>query len=90
VQCLTYRAESLGVDIRTGVAVGSVVSKGLEVGTKFLVELQTGEFLSCDRLLLATGSHPSGYAIARSLGHEIIKPLPSLFTFNIVDPRLEG
>jgi predicted Rossmann fold flavoprotein len=90
VQCLTYRAESLGVDIRTGVAVRSVVSKAFEVGTEFLVELQTGEFLTCDRLLLATGSHPSGYAIAQSLGHEIIKPLPSLFTFNIVDPRLEG
>ncbi len=88
VQCLIYRAESLGVEIRTGVAVRSVIKDKLK--DEFLVELSSGEFLTCDRLLLATGSHPSGYEIARNLGHEIIKPLPSLFTFNIPDIRLEG
>ena len=92
VQCLTDRAESLGIDIRTGVAVRSLkrFTKEFTDDREFGVELQTGEVLTCDRLLLATGSHPSGYAMAQSLGHEIIKPLPSLFTFNIIDPRLEG
>ncbi len=88
VQCLMQRAESLGVKLWTGIGVRSV--SVISDTQEFSVELQSGQILTCDRLLLATGSHPSGYEMARSLGHEIIKPLPSLFTFNVPDPRLEG
>lgn len=38
-----------------------------------------------DALILATGSFPIGQKIARSLGHEIVKPVPSLFTFDAKD-----
>ncbi|HEY9609803.1 NAD(P)/FAD-dependent oxidoreductase [Allocoleopsis sp.] len=54
----------------------------------FEVELKTGEIFKCDRILLATGSNPQGYAIAKALGHTVESPVPSLFTFNIPDPRL--
>jgi hypothetical protein len=44
----------------------------------------------CDRVLLATGSNPLGYRWAKDLGgHTIESPVPSLFTFNIPDPRLK-
>lgn len=46
--------------------------------------------MSCDRILLATGSHPLGYRLAHQLGHPLISPVPSLFTFKIKDPRLQG
>lgn len=55
----------------------------------FEVELKTGEILKCDRLLIATGSNPQGYHWAKDLGHHIEPPVPSLFTFNIPDPRLQ-
>jgi predicted flavoprotein YhiN len=55
---------------------------------KFEVELKSGEVLECDRLLLATGSNVAGYRIARSLGHQIEPPVPSLFTFNVLDKSL--
>ena len=55
---------------------------------KFEVELKSGEVLECDRLLLATGSNMGGYRIARSLGHQIEPPVPSLFTFNVADRGL--
>jgi predicted Rossmann fold flavoprotein len=51
---------------------------------------KSGEQKYCDRLLLATGSNPLGYKIAQSLGHQIIPPVPSLFTFNIKDPLLRA
>jgi predicted flavoprotein YhiN len=35
-----------------------------------------------DSVILATGSFPIGHDIARSLGHTIITPVPSLFTFD--------
>ncbi|HEY9706083.1 MAG TPA: aminoacetone oxidase family FAD-binding enzyme, partial [Allocoleopsis sp.] len=56
---------------------------------KFVIKLKSGENMECDRLLLATGSNPIGYKIAQSLGHNIIKPVPSLFTFNIDDVRIK-
>ncbi|NHC36513.1 NAD(P)/FAD-dependent oxidoreductase [Scytonema millei] len=56
--------------------------------SKFEVELKSGEVLECDRLLLATGSNMAGYRIARSLGHQIEPPVPSLFTFNVLDKSL--
>lgn len=40
--------------------------------------------------MIATGSHPSGYQWAKQLGHSIIPPVPSLFTFTINDQRLQG
>ena len=57
----------------------------------FSVELTTGETVSCDRLLLATGGNKSnaGFAIAAALGHTIVPPVPSLFTFHVADARLK-
>ena len=55
---------------------------------KFEILLKSGEILRCDKLLLATGSNPIGYRIAKKLGHEVESPVPSLFTFNILDQEL--
>ena len=54
----------------------------------FEILLKSGEILRCDKLLLATGSNPIGYRIAKKLGHEVESPVPSLFTFNILDQEL--
>jgi hypothetical protein len=45
--------------------------------------------MECDRVLLATGSNPQGYRWAKDLGHAVEPPVPSLFTFNIPDSRLQ-
>jgi len=84
VDCLIHTARQVGVEIRTGVPVAQVKRSS----TGFQLLLKLGEWLSCDRLLLATGSSPQGYQIAKSLGHAIEPPVPSLFTFNILDPQL--
>ena len=85
VEALMFAAKKAGVVIRTNVLVQKVEYLGTN---KFDVILKNGEPILCDRLLLATGSSPSGYAIARSLGHELERPVPSLFTFNIKDSKL--
>ena len=41
------------------------------------------------KLLIATGSNPKIWKLLESLGHQVISPVPSLFTFNIKDPRLK-
>ncbi len=97
VQCLMRSAELAGVKLETGILVNSVIRQPRLTGAdlipeeyEFIVKSQSGEIWYGDRLLLATGSHPLGYAIARNLGHEMIAPVPSLFTFNVADPRLVG
>jgi predicted Rossmann fold flavoprotein len=55
----------------------------------FEIVLKSGEKLQCDRLILATGSNPSGFRWAKDLGHTIEPPVPSLFTFNVADRRIQ-
>lgn len=97
VNCLIRAAEDAGVRIRTGDAVVSVkklMGNGAEDGrgdiaSMFEVELKSGESFKCDRLLLATGSNPSGFKWAKELGNTVELPVPSLFTFNIADSRIK-
>jgi hypothetical protein len=86
VECLMRAAQRAGVEVRTGVSVQQV----LKQATGFILQPKSGGEQFVDRLLLATGSSPHGYAIARSLGHTVLPPVPSLFTFNLSDPRLDG
>ncbi|MFO0308808.1 MAG: aminoacetone oxidase family FAD-binding enzyme, partial [Pseudanabaena sp.] len=89
VEALMFAAKKTGVVLRNNVLVQKIERLESDKGdSKFEVILKNGENILCDRLLLATGSSPSGYAIARSLGHELEPPVPSLFTFNIKDSKL--
>jgi predicted Rossmann fold flavoprotein len=85
VNCLMNTAKEAGVELRTGASVISIKA----IANRFEIMLKSGEILECDRLLLATGSNPVGYKIARELGHTIEPPVPSLFTFNIADEKLK-
>ena len=90
INCLMQAADKAGVDLRTGVGVKSVKQfvNGQNEGY-FQVELKNERVMECDRLLIATGSNPLGYRWAKNLGHKIESSVPSLFTFNIKDPRLK-
>ena len=42
------------------------------------------------KVLLATGGHPSGRRMAKKLGHKIIPPIPSLFSFSLNGDELSN
>jgi predicted Rossmann fold flavoprotein len=84
VDCLRQAARQAGVIVRTTAPVASVKRSP----SQFELELKSGEGLQCDRLLLATGSSLQGYQLAKTLGHQIEPPVPSLFTFTVPDPQL--
>ncbi|MDJ0842662.1 NAD(P)/FAD-dependent oxidoreductase [Crocosphaera sp.] len=86
VNCLIKAAETNRINIKLKSEVVGLQSKN----NHFEIKLKQGETLRSDRVLLATGSSRSGYQLAQSLGHEIITPLPSLFTFKIKDNRFQG
>lgn len=89
IDCLMQAADRARVDLCTGVGVKTVKHFNQE-NQSFQVELKNGKNLKCDRLLIATGSNPLGYRWAKNLGHKIEPSVPSLFTLNIKDPRLQG
>lgn len=86
INCLLTEAAKTGVEIRQQQGVQSI--EKLNNGC-FSLLLVSGERLECDRLLLATGSSKEGYTFSQSLGHTIIPPVPSLFTFNIPNFSLQ-
>jgi predicted Rossmann fold flavoprotein len=89
--CLLDAAASLGISIRLGSGVKSI--EYIIAGGKpphFEVKIRPNIIELFDRVLLATGGAPQGHRLAETLGHTIIPCVPSLFTFNIADPRLEG
>lgn len=89
VSTLVRAAKEAGVEIRSSCGVAAA---GRREGGGFQLELTDRHALECDRLMLATGGnqHSIGHEIAASLGHSITPLVPSLFTFNIRDRRLEG
>jgi predicted Rossmann fold flavoprotein len=87
IETLTAAARGLGVEIRTSAAVELVERAG---PSRFLVRLKSGDALSGDRLLMATGSNDQGFQWAQALGHTLERPVPSLFTFTLSGGRLDG
>ncbi len=52
----------------------------------FVLQLADYQEISCIKLMIATGGHPKleQYKWIEKLGHTIVPPVPSLFTFNLV------
>jgi len=78
IECLNNEVTRLGVEIRKGCKVKEIKKQE----DHFIITFQNEEKLRVDKVLLATGSFPFSYELAASLGHNIIAPVPSLFTFN--------
>ena len=87
IDCLLTAARQSGVELRTHVTIDTIVPDGR---TGFVLNLRSEEALRADRVLLATGSARQGYVWAAALGHSIVPPVPSLFTFSLDDVRLQG
>lgn len=85
VDTLRRAATAAGVAVHT--AEAGQAAEALP-GGGFRLRLRSGAELLADRLVLATGSHPSGHRIAASLGHGLVAPVPSLFTLTLADHPL--
>ena len=85
LDCLRMECSRLGITIRTGIQPERI--RRMREGRRSFYEIMTdqGE-VRADAVILAcgskaapnTGADGSGYELAKSLGHRIIKPLPAL------------
>ena len=87
VNCLKNTAQNMGIEISTKIFVKRIERVGKN--KMFKVFISKDEFLLTKKLLISTGGHSSGHRLAESLGHRIIKPVPSLFTFSCRDEKLK-
>ncbi|KAG8471557.1 hypothetical protein CXB51_036946 [Gossypium anomalum] len=90
IDCLLSEAKCRGVSLQTGKLV---TSASASASGKFLLKiekrtLKSVELVEADYLLIASGSSQQGHNLAVQLGHSIVDPVPSLFTFKIEDAQL--
>jgi predicted Rossmann fold flavoprotein len=81
IDCLLNETERLGIVIKTGINVQEIKQKKDQLKLLFA----NGESEAFDKVVVTTGGAPrrTGLEWLETLGHEIIDPLPSLFTFNM-------
>ncbi len=60
-----------------------------EYSQSWEVEFRTQIKSKFDKVIIATGGIPSMWKILSKLGHNIVTPVPSLFTFHIEDSRIK-
>jgi predicted Rossmann fold flavoprotein len=83
-ECLKKAASDAGVEVRLGAIVKSISRNEVNDFVLTLRESQE-EFRA---VVITSGSSPAGHELIRGLGHTIVSPVPSLFTFNIKDSRI--
>jgi predicted Rossmann fold flavoprotein len=86
VDCLMNEVKKYGIAVKTGENVKKI--RRLKDRTWDLQASQNQ--YRCKQLFLGSGSSPAMWAVLSDLGLPIVEPHPSLFTFNINDPRIKG
>lgn len=85
IDCFLSETVRLGIQLLKNHAVKEI----RHTEERWEVFTNQGVF-SSEKLVLATGSNPKIWQLLEKLGHRIVPPVPSLFTFNIKDPRIEN
>jgi predicted Rossmann fold flavoprotein len=84
IDCFISATKKLGIDILTGQSVQSIYK-----GSDYWKVETHHETFSCQKLIMTTGSNPKIWEMLTEIGHSIVPPVPSLFTFNIKDSRIK-
>lgn len=69
--------------------LGEAVKEVLPNGETFILKTSKGEY-EFDKVVFAPGSSKQVWQMIEKLGHSIVSPVPSLFTFNSKDSRIQG
>lgn len=85
IECLLKEVEKNKVKVNFSDGVKSInkIENGYELETNSGIH-------QFEKVIVTTGSTPKFWKNLKSLGHKIIEPVPSLFTFNCKDPRIDG
>jgi len=85
IDCFLSEADRLGISVLRNHSVKSIQKKS----EAWLVVTTEGNF-TAQKVVVATGSNTKVWKLLENLNHSIVAPVPSLFTFNIKDIRIDG
>ena len=85
IDCFLMLSKSLGIKIFKNHSVKSIGFKNEE----WIVETPLKK-IGAKKIVIATGSNPKIWNMLEALGHTIVPPVPSLFTFNCTDNRIKN
>lgn len=74
---------------RTQIHLQEVVKDIKKNNGTFQIETSQNSY-EFDKIVFATGSSKQAWQLIKKLGHNLIKPVPSLFTFKCDDHRIQG
>ncbi len=84
IDCFLKETERLGVAILKNHSVKEIQKEN----EAWHISTEKGDFTS-EKLVMATGSNTKIWDLLKKIGHTIVPPVPSLFTFNIKDERIK-
>jgi len=88
IDCFLAETERLGIKVNTSCGVKNIKELSSE-NSSWEIETSQGIFQT-KKIVISTGSNPKIWNQLAALGHTIVSPVPSLFTFNIKDIRING
>ena len=84
IDCFLQAVQQLKIEVLTSQSVQSIFQ-----GNDYWKVETNHETYSCQKLIMTTGSNPKVWEMLQNIGHTIVPPVPSLFTFNIKDARIK-
>lgn len=84
IDCFLQQTKRYNIEVMTSQAVKNFYYQD----ENWYVETNKTDF-QCAKLAITTGSNVKIWNILSAIGHKIIAPVPSLFTFNIEDYRIK-
>ncbi len=86
IDCFLREAKHLGVEVITECAMVGLH----EEMDKWHVQFANHTVFEADAVIITTGSSKQIYQLMENLDHKVVDAVPSLFTFNVTDSRIEN
>lgn len=83
IDCFLNEIKERKIDVLTGQSVQAI----FRTDSAWKIDTNHQSF-QCQKIVMTTGSNPKIWEMLEKLGHSIVPPVPSLFTFNIKDKRI--
>lgn len=83
LDCFQNAVDKLGIKVLKSYGVESVCQQD----NQWVINTKNQEFVA-NKLVIAAGSSNRVWELCKTLNHNVITPVPSLFTFNVKDERL--
>ena len=88
IDCFLAETRKWGITVLKNSAVKHI-ERSKDIANGWRVTTMNKHYHS-KKLLVATGSNPKIWELLKGMGHCIVPPVPSLFTFNTTDVRVKG